>query len=316
MNKKLKLVFIIIVVAFLVLSSFIIIEPREHSKSISETDFTSNLQINVLANLTNNSLYTTSSLYNPDVVYQNILENMTVYISGNFLSSGPQSVIISYSVYIDSTSPSWSKTFYSNITTFEFTDSHTINSIVIPVNLTYLYDQAAAIDGELGYNSAPATVGINATVTNINSGAQSSTGMSITQENRQFDISYGAPAGVTGTVKIMDSYGQKPVLNIPIMYGYAIAAISGVLFVVLVTSYEDIPKKKSKLEIILQEYSDRIIDIDAMPKGSVVKVDSFTELVKLSDAYHEPLFNIKTDNLFFVSHDFRNYVFFVTGDRK
>ena len=41
-----------------------------------------------------------------------------------------------------------------------------------------------------------------------------------------------------------------------------------------------------------------------MPKGIVTNVDTFDELVKLSDAYHEPLFYIKKSSLFFVSQDF------------
>ena len=65
MNKKLNLALIIIIAVILIFSSLIIIEPREHTKYISETDFRSNLQVNMQANLTNNGLYSSSTLYNP-----------------------------------------------------------------------------------------------------------------------------------------------------------------------------------------------------------------------------------------------------------
>ena len=316
MNKKLNLALIIIIAVILVFSSLLIIEPREHTKYISETDFTSNLQVNVQANLTNNSLYSSSTLYDPGVVYQHILKNMTVYLDGTFLSSREQPVIISYAIYVDSSSPSWNKTFASNITSFTFTGSHSINHMVIPINLSYLYNQSATIDNQLGYNSAPSIVGINITVTNANNGASSSTSLTISQGNEQYLISYGKPADLTGTTQLKDSYGHQPFVNIPIIYGYIVTLLAVTALVFLIVSYIGLPRKKNKMEVILGEYGDRIIDIDVMPKGGIVRVDSFEELIKLSDAYHEPLFNIRRENMFFVSHDFKNYIFPGFGDKK
>lgn len=316
MNKKLNVALIIIIAVILIFSSLIIIEPREHTKYISETDFRSNLQVNMQANLTNNGLYSSSTLYNPGVVYQHILKNMTVYINGNFLSSGKQSVIISYTIYVDSANPSWNKTFASNVTGFTFSGSHSIHYMVIPLNLSYLYNQSANIDNQLGYNSQPSTVGVNVTVTNPNHSVSSSTDITISQGNEKYLISYGKPADLTGTTQLKDSYGHRPFVNIPIIYGYIVTLLAVTALVFLIVSYIGLPRKKNKMEVILGEYGDRIIDIDVMPKGGIVRVDSFEELIKLSDAYHEPLFNIKRESMFFVSHDFKNYIFSGFGDRK
>jgi hypothetical protein len=269
MNKKLHLAIIIILAVAIIFSSFIILEPREHSKEIPETNFISSAQINLEANITNNSLYSSNHLYNPSIIYEKLLKNMTVYINANFLSSSKQTVFVYYSIRVISSSPSWSKVFNSNSSTLE----------------------------------------LNVTVQDPVIGSSSSTYMRISQGNQYYSLKYGNPASMTGTVDIKDAYGSKPVLGLPVLYGYIIIIPSAILLGFLAVTYIGIPKRKSNLELKLQEFGDRIIDIQAMPRGIVTKVDTFGELIKLSDAYHEPLFYIKKNSVFFVCHDFRNYVY-------
>ena len=316
MNKKLHLAIIIILAVAIIFSSFIILEPREHSKEIPETNFVSNAQINLEANITNNSLYNSNHLYNPTVIYEKLLKNMTVYINANFLSSSKQTVFIDYSIGVISSSPSWSKLFSANSSTLEFNGSRTISGMVIPLNLSCLYNQSAEIDDQLGYSGTSPTIDINITVQDPVSGISSSTYMLISQGNHYYSVKYGSPASMTGTVDIKDAYGSKPVVDLPVLYGYIIIIPSAILFVFLAVTYIGVPKKKSKLDLKLQEFGDRIIDVEAMPKGIVTNVDAFDELVKLSDAYHEPLFYIKKSSVFFVSHDFRNYVYSYRGIEK
>jgi hypothetical protein len=309
MNKKLHLAIIIILAVAIIFSSFIILEPREHSKEIPETNFISSAQINLEANITNNSLYSSNHLYNPSIIYEKLLKNMTVYINANFLSSSKQTVFVYYSIRVISSSPSWSKVFNSNSSTLEFNGSRTISGMVIPLNLSYLYNQSAEIDNQLGYAGTAPTVDINVTVQDPVIGSSSSTYMRIIQGNQYYSLKYGNPASMTGTVDIKDAYGSKPVLGLPVLYGYIIIIPSAILLGFLAVTYIGIPKRKSNLELKLQEFGDRIIDIQAMPRGIVTKVDTFGELIKLSDAYHEPLFYIKKNSVFFVCHDFRNYVY-------
>ncbi|KJE49380.1 MULTISPECIES: DUF5305 family protein [Acidiplasma] len=309
MNKKLYITLIVIFALLIIFSSIIIMEPREHTKNINVTDFASNAKINVNDSLKNNSLYSVSTLYNPSVIYKNISKNMTVYVTGNFLASEAQSVLIQYTVYAVSSEPSWTRIFMQNSSSFTFSGSHEINDMVIPLNISGIYNKAASIDNELGYTSSMPAIDINLTIIDANTGTSSSTGIIINGANKEYTISYGKPASMTSDTDVKDSYGGKPVIPEPQLYGYIIMAASIASIVIISLSFLGFPKKRSEMDKNIDEYSDRIIEIKYMPRGTSIKVDSFSDLVKLSDAYHEPLFYIKEKNLFFVFHDFKNYVY-------
>ncbi len=311
-NKKIWLLILLATVVILIFSSIVVAEPRYYEKNMEKQNFNSYADVSIVSHLKNNSL-TGNVVKNPGIIYTRILNNMTVRLSMDITAEDKQPVTVICSITAVSPAPSWSKTFESNTTELLLSGSYVVNSGVVPLNLSNIYNKSNSIDKQLGYTD-PSTpvININITIENTEYNLCSFTGLSIHTGNGYYKISYETPAYMSNNIEYKVVSGNKPIINFSLTYGYIIE-LAGIAVIIASIYMLVAPAKNNVLKKLIEDNKDRIVIIKEPVPVMAHDIRSFDELLKLSDIYQEPIFYIENTSIFFIYHGDNNYMY-VEGD--
>lgn len=313
MDKKIKIIVVIVLALIISLSSIIVFEPREHEEKNVVDNFNAYSYIYVQANLKNNSLYSTP-LRDPGFVYTSILKNLSISLQGQFLSNSNQTLLIRNSITIVSASPGWEKTVLCNETTVKVNKITDMNPIPIVVNISNLYNESVSIDKELKYPPGNTALLISSRVDNLNYSVSSETNATIGISTDYYTISYGSPISVKNLVTTDNVGGDPPLINLSLFYGYlGLISAAGIAVVLIGVVY--MQKKHDVIKDVMDEYGDKIIEVNYLPIN-LIPVNNFTELTKLSDLYYEPIFYYSAGKTFFVKGSDLGYFYTFDGENK
>ncbi len=259
----------------------------------------------VTDHLKSNKLYTQSSIENPAEIFVNISENVSAAtnVTVDVYNLTINNAFIYTSSTLESTTPSWSKTVYSNSTDIK-TSGNVSASIQIPLNLEENLSLANAIDKELNVASSAPSLTINVTMVVA--------GIPVSSNSIEF-ILYSSYYYVTYSPAPVESHETytstliSPKVSSQIGAETAYALIGTGIAMAFVFVAIMLPKNRDEEKKIRKKYGNNAIEISVPPSENAIKITKTDDLFRMSEIFEVPIFLYLSGHTLYIDHNGTQY---------
>lgn len=305
-KKRTENLLLLVGVILIIVAGVVVIQPKPAVVKEASGSYQLTSDINLLDQLRNNSLYGNNrTLENPGVIYNNITKNLSALFVISYSNSNAEkaSVQYEYTVFIQSSDPSWQYRSFSRIGALNVT-SGSQNDLESHINVSSNLSIARGINSQLGVSSA-GTYSIYFVLSVSSSIGTSSSNMTLTIGNPTDNLNGPLNSPVSGSyfTNVVDP-GK---IIIPLGLEYAYLILSAGLLLAAVSLYMIISSlpRKSYVEKFKEENKGNIIMLNSGPPEGSIEVKSTEDLMRMAAFIERPVF--VNENRIFVEMDGKTY---------
>lgn len=293
-------------VVLIIIAGIVIIQPKPVLVKEATGSYLLNTEVGLVDRLKNNSLYgNNTTLENPSVIYNNITYNMSTifFIQYSDTNLSQTTVGYTYSVFIESSSPSWQYLSYTRTGNIKMNSGNTVYiepSINVSRNLTI----AKKINGQLGVIS-PGAYSLYFVLTVTSSIGTDQSNMTLALGNPTDSLNRPQDTPLTGSYfkNVVDP--GRIVIPLNIEYSYFILAAGAIATGISLAMIISTAPRKSYIEKFKEENRDNVIVLKSGPPENAIEVNSTDDIMRMAAFIERPIF--LNGNIIFIEMDGKVY---------
>lgn len=293
-------------VVLIIISGIVIIQPKPVLVKEATGSYLLNTEIGLTDRLKNNSLYgNNTTLENPSVIYNNITDNMSTIFFMQYSDTNLSETTIgyTYSVFIESSSPSWQYLSYTRTGSLKMNSGNTVY-IESSINVSRNLSDARKINGQLGIIS-PGAYSLYFVLTVTSRIGTDQTNMTLALGNPTDSLSRPQDTPLTGSYfkNVVDP--GRIVIPLNIEYSYIILAAGAVATGISLAMIISSAPRKSYTEKFKEENRDNVIVLKSGPPENAIEVNSTDDIMRMATFIERPIF--LNGNIIFIEMDGKVY---------